>query len=191
MLTDSRLPLIATSEAKVADIILKLNSKKAHGYDDISIAMLKLCAYTVTKPLNMIFEKCLSEGTFPNFWKFADVQPIHEKDSRQVKSNYRPISLLPVCGNISEKIVVDELYAFLNTDGLISSDQSGFRPGDSTINQLISITSNIVEAFKDLDETHALFLDISKAVDKVWHEGLIFKLKCNGISGPLFNIFKW
>ena len=67
----------------------------------------------------MIFEKCLSEGTFPNFWKFANVQSIHKKDSRQIKSNYRSISLLPVCGKILEKIVVDELYAFLNANGLI------------------------------------------------------------------------
>ena len=95
--------------------------------------------------------------------------------------------MLPVCGKILEKIVVDELYAFLNTNGVISIDQSGFRPGDSNINQLISITSNIVEAFDDFDETRALFLDISKAFDKVWHEDLIFKLKCNRISGPLFN----
>ena len=113
----------------------------------------------------MIFEKCLSEGTFPNFRKFANVQPIQKKDSSQIKSNYRSISLSPVCGKTLEKIVVDELYAFLNTNGLISSDQSGFRPGDSTINQLISITSNIVETFEDFDETRALVLDISKAFD--------------------------
>ena len=137
----------------------------------------------------MIFKKCLSEGVFPNAWKFANVQPIHRKDSRQIKSNYRPISLLPVCGKILEKIVFDDLYAFLNNHNLISSDQSGFRPGDSTINQLISITTNIFEAYEDFDETRALFLDISKAFDKVWHEGLIFKLKCNGISGPLLNFF--
>ena len=132
-----------------------------------NIAMLKLSASAVAKPLNMIFEKCLSEGTFPNFWKFANVQPIHKKDSRQIKSNYRSISVLPVCGKILEKIFVDKLYAFLYTNGLISNDQSGFRPGDSTINQLISITSNIVETFEDFEETRALFLDISKAVDKV------------------------
>ena len=105
--------------------------------------MLKLCTPAVAKPLNMIFDKCLSEGVFPNAWKFANVQPIHKKDSRQIKSNYRPISLLPVCGKILEKIVFDDLYAFLNNNNLISSDQSGFRPGDSTINQLISITTNI------------------------------------------------
>ena len=74
--------------------------------------MLKLCAPAVAKPLNMIFEKCLSEGTFPNFWKFANIQPIHKNDSSQIKSNYRPISLLSVCGKTLEKIVVDELYAF-------------------------------------------------------------------------------
>ena len=95
----------------------------------------------------------------------------------QIKSNYRPISLLPVCGKILEKTVVDELYAFLNTNGLISSDRSVFRPGDSTINQLISITSNIVEAFEDFDEAHASFLDISTAFDKVWHEGINFQIK--------------
>ena len=59
---------------------------------------------------------------------------------------------------------------------MISKNQSGFRPGDSTIYQLISITSNIYESFEKYDETRALFLDISKAFDKVWHDGLIYKL---------------
>ena len=141
--------------------------------------MLKIYAPAVATPLNIIFRKCLSDGVFPKMWKLANVQPIHKKDSRQIKSNYRPISLLPVCGKILEKIVFDGLYAFLNNNKLISNQQSGFRPGDSTINQLISITTKIYEAMEDLDETRALFLDISKAFDKVWHEGLIFKLKSN------------
>ena len=73
----------------------------------------------------------------------------------------------------------------MNNNNLISKDQSGFRPGDSTINQLISITSTIFESFENFEVTRALFLDISKAFDKVWHEGLTFKLKRNGVSGPL------
>ena len=68
--------------------------------------------------------------------------------------------------------------------------QSGFRPGDSCIYQLISITSDIYRSFEKHDETRALFLDISKAFDKVWHEGLIHKLKCNGISGNLLAFFE-
>ena len=130
--------------------------------------------------------RCLTKA-----WKFANVHPIHKKNSRQIKSNYRSISLLPICGKILEKIVFDELYNFMNNNNLISKDQSGFRPGDSTINQLISITSTIFESFENFEETRALFLDIiSKTFDKVWHEGLIFKLKRNGVPGPLLAFLK-
>ena len=79
---------------------------------------------------------------------------------------------------------------FLDENRLISTMQSGFRPGDSCIYQLISITSDIYRNFERHDETRALFLDISKAFDKVWHEGLIHKLKSNGISGNLLSFFE-
>ena len=98
--------------------------------------------------------------------------------------------MLPICGKILEKIVFDQVYAFLNVNNLLSKKQSGFRPGDSTIYQLLSITSTIYESFEKYDETRAIFLDISKAFDKVWHEGIIFKLKCNGVSGNLINFFE-
>ena len=118
-------------------------------------------------------------------------RPTHsQKNNRQIKSNYRPISLLPICGEIFEKIVFDQVYAFLNVNNLLSEKQSGFRPGDSTIYQLLSITSSIYDAFENYDETRAIFLDISKAFDKVWHEGIIFKLKCNGISGNVLKFFE-
>ena len=68
--------------------------------------------------------------------------------------------------------------------------QSGFRPGDSIIYQLISITSDIYKNFEKHAETRAVFLDISKAFDKVWHDVLIYKLKSNGISGNLLNFFE-
>ena len=80
--------------------------------------------------------------------------------------------------------------SFMNNNSLISKDQSGFRPGDSTIYQLISITSSMFESFEDCDEIRALCLDIPEAFDKVWHEGLIFKLKRNGLSGPRFTFLK-
>ena len=81
------------------------------------------------------------------------------------------------------------MYAFLDSNRLISTRQSGSRPGDSCIYQLISITSDIYKNFENQDETRAVFLDISKAFDKVWHEGLIYKLKSNGISGNLLSFF--
>ena len=77
------------------------------------------------------------------------------------------------------------MYAFFVNNELISKHQSGFRPGDSTINQLLAITDEIFKSFESHAETRAAFLDISKAFDKVWHDGLLYKLKRSGISGRL------
>ena len=114
--------------------------------------MLKLCASEIAVPLHIIFERCISSGEFPDSWKYANVQPVHKKDDRQKVNNYRPISLLPICGKILEKIVFDQVYSFLNSNDLLSKNQSGFRPGDSTIYQLLSITSSIYENFKKFKE---------------------------------------
>ena len=72
-------------------------------------------------------------------------------------------------------------------DELISPNQSGFKLGDSCINQLLAISHEIYNSFDDGFEVRGVFLDISKMFDKVWHEGLIFKLKQNCISGNLLN----
>ena len=184
-LTESSISNVTFTEDLVISVINKLNTKKAHGHDGISIAMLKLCTKEVAKPLCKIYKKCIDSGSFPSEWKLANVQPVHKKNSRQEKTNYRPISLLPICGKFFEKIVFDSLYAYLITNGLLSKKQLGFRPGDSTINQLLAITTEIYNDVETLDETRAVFLDISKAFDKVWHEGLLFKLRNNGIKGNL------
>ena len=100
-------------------------------------------------------------------------------------SNYRPISLLPILAKVFEKVIFDKLYKYLKVNNLITKNQSGFRPGDSCTNQLLSLVHDI---HKNLDcglEVRSVYLDMSKAFDKVWHEGLIFKLKQNGIEGKL------
>ena len=73
---------------------------------------------------------------------------------------------------------------------LLNPNQSGFRPSDSCINQLLAITHEIFEAFdcNPALEVRSVFLDISEAFDKLWHEGLLFKLRSMGISGELYNL---
>ena len=82
-----------------------------------------------------------------------------------------------------KKIIFDEIYEHLTANKLLSDKQLGFRLGDSTINQLLSITHDIYNAFEHHHDTRV------KAFDKVWHEGLLLKLKSNGISGHLLNLF--
>ena len=107
-------------------------------------------------------------------------------------ANYRPISLLPLCGEIFEKIIFNNLYKLLTTHHLITKNQSEFRPGDSTTNQLIDLVDEIRQAFDSTKslEVRAVFLDISKAFGKVWHDGLIFKTRQNGIAGKLTKLLQ-
>ena len=109
------------------------------------------------------------------------------KNEKQLIENYLPI-LLPVCGKILERLIYNKMFEFFTENELISQNQSEFKPGNSCISQLLRITHDIYQSLDDGLETRAVFLDISKAFDKVWHEGLLFKLKLNGISGNLLNI---
>ena len=173
---------------QIIKIINNINHNKAHGFDDISVKMIKLCPELIAIPLKIIFEKCIQQGTFPDTWKRANVQPVHKKNDRQLKTNYRPISLLPIFSKIFEKVLFDGLYDFIRSNNLLSDNQSGFRPGDSTINQLLSITHDIFVSFENQSESRAVFLDISKAFDKVWHDGLLYKLRCSGVDGNLHKL---
>ena len=93
------------SEEKILNIIRSLNPNKAHGWDEISVRMIKLSDDALVLPLKTIFINCLRRGIFPEIWKYANVVPVHKKNEKNVKANYRPISLLPIFGKILEKLI--------------------------------------------------------------------------------------
>ena len=109
------------------------------------------------------------------------VTPIHKKGDKQTLNNYRPLTLLSICNKMFERLLYDEMFGFFLDKGLVSANQSGFKAGNSCINQLLSVTHY---------EVRDVFLDISKAFDKIWHYGLILKLGKNGISGNALKVLK-
>ena len=191
-ITDKRIDHITIQNDEILSLIRHLNPNKATGSDGISGQMLILCDNSVVLSLKIIFENILNTSTFPDMWKLANVTPIFKKNDKQLIKNYRPISLLPICGKIFEKILFNNIYNYFNVNNFLTKNQSGFRPGDSTTNQLLYLVNEIHEAFENPKslEVRAVFLDISKAFDKVWHAGLIFKLKQNGICGSLIKLFE-
>ena len=112
---------------------------------------------------------------------------VYKKGDKQIFKNYRPISLLPVCGKIFEKLIFNEMFKFFIENDLISPNQTGFKPGDSCMNQLLSITHDVYNLFTGY-EVRGVFHDILKEFDKVWHDGIIFKLEQSGISGKLHKL---
>ena len=157
--TDSSIPSsvsLATNEAVttvnfdeqlISKLIVALNPNKAHGHDGLSIRMLQVGSESISKPLSIIFRNYLKAGYFPTVWKKANVVPVHKKGNKQILSNYRPVSLLPICSKLFEKIIFNTIFQHLTANKLLNSNQSGFMPGDSCIHQLISIAHEIYASF--------------------------------------------
>ena len=101
--------------------------------------------------------------------------------------NYRKISLLPIFSKIFEKLTFNSLFNYFIQNKPFTECQSGFISGDSCVGQLLSITHELYKSFgcNPLADARGMFLDISNAFDKVWHEGLIFTLKTHGIYDDL------
>ena len=124
----------------------------------------------------------------PTIWKEANVSPIHKGNDPSYVSNYRSISLLSTVSKVLEKIVHKYLFNYFHYVMIIAF-QSGFVLGDSTVNKLIDIYNTFCKALDEGKEVCAIFCDISKAFDRVWHKGLLFKLKSAAVSGSLLTWF--
>ena len=130
---------------------------------------------------------CCKKERFQVAGKKANVVPVHKKEDKNLLKNYRPISLLPIFGKIFERILFKDLFNYFHKNQFFTKCQSGFLLGGSSISQLLSIVHDINSSF-DCDPTidvRGVFLDISKAFDKVWHDRILFKLKTYSINGKL------
>ena len=179
---------ITTSVEEVYSILSKLSTSKANGSDNISNIVLKYCAVPLADPIAHIINKSLEAGVFPSKWKVANVVPVFKSGDREEVGNYRPISLLSNISKILERVVFTHLYEFFEKNNLLSPKNSGFKKRDNTISQLLHIIHKIHQGLDDGKEICLLFMDVTKAFDRVWHKGLIHKLKNCGVSGPLLKL---
>ena len=148
--THQSLSTVEFSTYDILKIIRNLDPNKAHGDDMISIRMLNICDESICKPLGIIFRSCLENGKFPSQWEKANMIPVFKKKkNKQEVKNYCPISLLPVSSKIFERFLYDSMVNFFTENTLISQNQSGFKPGDSCTNQLLSIVRQIYKSFED------------------------------------------
>ena len=169
-----RIHSVTFSESYVIKIIRALDINKAHGPDNTLVRRIKLRINSVAHPLTLIFRNSLAAGTFTTQWKTVNIVLIHKKNDKQIASNYRSVSLPLIYRRIFRKLIFNELFKIFEPKDLLSKHQSGFQLYDSCVYQLLSITHFIFSSceYNPTLKTRGVFLDISKAFDGVWHDGL-------------------
>ena len=128
----------------------------------------------------------------PITYKEANVTPIPKQGDLSIVSNYRPISLLNSENKVFERLVFKYMYLYnhLNRHNLISSLQSSFMPGDSTVNQLAYLNNTFCQSLDAGKEVRVVFCDISKAFDRVWHSGILLKFRAAGVTCEVLAWFR-
>ena len=116
--------------------------------------------------------------------------PLFKKGDKSLTSNYRPVSLTSNVGKYFERIVFKHLHNYITENELLYKYQSGFLPGHSTVHHLIELTHNICISLENYEANCQVFCNISKAFDRVWHRGLLYKLEKYGIKGELLLWFE-
>ena len=120
--TDKSISAITFTCDDIATLVKNLYPNKAHGHDMISIRMLKLCGQSICTPPDLIFQSCIKQRKFPTEWKKANIVSVHKKGDKQILKNYRPVSLLPLCGKIFERLIYNSLFEYFIENDLISQN---------------------------------------------------------------------
>ncbi|CAB4021146.1 Hypothetical predicted protein [Paramuricea clavata] len=141
--TDKRFQFTQTNNDQVFSVLSKLCKSKATGLDQISARLVRECADLISSSITNIFNLSLLLGTFPEDWKCAKVTPIFKQGTRNEMNNYRPISVISVMAKAFERIIHNQLYAYMLEHDLLSEHQSGMYADDTNLTYSGSDTNSI------------------------------------------------
>lgn len=158
--------------------LVSIDTSKGAGPDRLSPFFINRCAESIALPVSILFNRSLSEGIFPNKWKTAAITPIHKSGNVNDVENYRAISILSCFPKVLESLVHDSLYR--NVQHVISESQHGFVRKRSTTTNLMCYVSSLVDSLEKRQQVDAVYVDFSKAFDKVPHALAVEKLKRMG-----------
>ena len=186
--SEDQYPKVTFSE--LVGIIKNLKEDSSPGEDGIHNRFLKNLSSKGLDLLLKMVNLSLIDG-LPKAWKTAVITMIPKKDLKSSNyADYRPISLLSCVGKLAERVIKNRLYSFLEGKNLIINEQSGFRNKRGTADNLLFMTQKIQECLIRGIKVCGIFFDISKAFDKVWHSGLIYKLVYLGVPMYIIRFIK-
>ena len=174
-----------------ADLVLRklqnLKKDTSPGPDMVHSAVLREAASILATPLSVMFAHSLSRGKLPEIWKLAHITPIFKGGRRSEPSSYRPVALLSIPSKIMESLVFDGILEHLSSSKFFSPQQHGFRKGHSCTTNLLTAVDEWKTILDRKGKVDVIYLDFSKAFDRVNHACLIKKLGRLGIKPPLID----
>ena len=176
---------IRVSVEETINALSQVNKSSAVGPDGVHNLALFHTRMSIGVTLTYLFNQCLSQCIMPKYWKLSHIIPIHKKGPEDLTANYRPISLISCTSKILECLVHNKMMSFFVENNFICPEQFGFLTKSSCCSQLLEVVHKISETLDNRLTAKLIFLDLSKAFDKVWHTALLYKLKCLGIKGKL------
>ena len=182
---DLFLTYITLSNSIIIEAIKELSPNSAVGPDGIPDSLLINCAVEIAPALKIIFSHFLSSSLIPTSFKEAGIIPIFKSGDKSLHSNYRPISLTSVLSRVIEKNIRKQVLTFLSHRGYLNNTQHGFRSGRYCLSALLDVYDNIMHMINNKSTVDMIYLDFSKAFDKLHHGILLHKLRDLGITGRL------
>ncbi len=186
--SDPLITELTLSEHEVESALKTLDINKATGPDGIPAKLLKETASTIAPSLCKLFNKSLHLGVVPEEWKLANVVPVFKKGVKGKTENYRPISLLSIVSKVLERRVFLNIKHHLCQ--LINKCQHGFLQGKSCATNLLEVFDYIGRILDNGGQVDTIYLDMSKAFDRISHQNLIIKLRNCGFGGSLLKWFQ-
>lgn len=178
------------TKKEVLATIKKKDPRKAPGYDLITNRLLSELPDLAVVFLTSLYNAVTRLRFVPPQWKVAQIIMIPKPNKKpEDPKSYRPISLLPIASKIFESLLLSRIIPLIEDNGLIPDHQFGFRNKHSTVDQIHRLTEKINECFEAKQYCASVFLDISQAFDRVWHEGLLFKIK-KAFCADVFEIIQ-
>ncbi|CAB4034888.1 Hypothetical predicted protein, partial [Paramuricea clavata] len=188
--SNARFNIQNVSLTKVFKLLSTIKTSKSAGHDRISGKLLKDAAEVIAPTLTAIFNASIHAGVFPDDFKTAIISPIHKSGSKTNCDNYRPISVLSSVSKIFEKLITEQLETYLESNGILTEQQAGFRKNNSTQTSLLNITNQWLINMDKGCLNGVIFLDLKKAFDCVDHHILTKKMHIYGIRGHTLAWFR-
>ena len=184
---DKTLEKVDVSSALIVEAMKQLSERAAPGPDGVPAILLRRCSSSLSVPLSVLWTVSMESGKVPGILKEGIITPVFKGGNRSDCADYRPIVLTSHVAKTFERVIVERLLRHLEECELMNPNQHGFRRGRSCTSQLLQHYYNVIRVLESGRDVDVVYLDFSKAFDKVDLGVLLLKLRGMGIKGALLS----